>query len=270
MPRPSDPLARIKLLVAAEAEFVEHGLDGAKVEQITRRAGISKGAFYLHFSSKTQLFRELVESFVARLATLTDAGMEQCDAQADCPPDVLIDQWVSMDLEVFEFLWQNRGLIRLLLEGGSGAQFRYLVDDFLERMVAKSRHVIEQCMRKGLYRDDLDLDLAADVIAGAYDRLARKIVRQPTRTDLRPALEHMQDMILFGLASASFTETLAARRGQTAASAEPLSRVRPQALSTSRPAARKPTLETSTVSRSSAASSSPSRTASRRQQRGPR
>ena len=31
MARPSDPLARMKLLAAAETEFVEHGLDGAKV-----------------------------------------------------------------------------------------------------------------------------------------------------------------------------------------------------------------------------------------------
>lgn len=265
MPRPSDPLARIKLLAAAEAEFVEHGLDGAKVEQITRRAGISKGAFYLHFTSKTQLFRELVESFVARLATLTDAELEQCQFQPDCPPDMLIDQWVSMDLEVFEFLWQNRGLIRLMLEGGSGAQFRYLVDDFLERMVAKSRHVIAECMRQGLYRDDLDLDLAADLIAGAYDRLARKIVRQSTRPDLRPALERMQDMMLFGLASPSFAETLAACRGQNAASAEPVSRVRPQSSATGPD---KP-VEPSTLTRSPAASSL-SRNASRRQQRGPR
>src|SRR5690606_28275777 len=138
MPRPSDPLARIKLLAAAEAEFVEHGLDGAKVEQITRRAGISKGAFYLHFSSKSLLFRELVESFVARLTTLTDACME-CQFDGQCGADALIDQWVSMDVEIFDFLWQNRGLIRLLLEGGSGAQFRYLVDDFLERMAANAR-----------------------------------------------------------------------------------------------------------------------------------
>lgn len=208
MPRPSDPLARIKLLAAAEAEFVEHGLDGAKIEQITRRAGISKGAFYLHFSSKSQLFRELVESFVARLAALTGAGMEQCQLKRSVSPAEAIDQWVNLDVEIFEFLWQNRGLNRLLLEGGSGAQFRYLVDDVLERMVINSRQVIEECMRLGYYRGDLDLDLAADLIAGAYERLARKVLRETSRPAFRPAIERIQDMLLFGLASPSFAETL--------------------------------------------------------------
>lgn len=225
MPRLPDPLARIKLLAAAEAEFVERGLDGAKVEQITKRAGISKGAFYLHFSSKKQLFRELVEAFVARLAALTDASVDQCQLQDCCAPDVLIDQWVSMDVEVFEFLWQNRGLIRLLLEGGSGAQFRYLVDGFLERLASKSRHVLEQGVARGIYREDLDLDLAAGFIAGAYDRLAHDIVRQSSRPDFRPVLESMQKLVLFGLASATFLETFSHCRG-LGSGCEPPSRVR--------------------------------------------
>ena len=69
MPRPADRRAKIELLRAAEAVFVEHGLSAAKVEDITARAGVSKGAFYLHFESKEDCFRQIVEGFVAKLAT---------------------------------------------------------------------------------------------------------------------------------------------------------------------------------------------------------
>ena len=44
MPRLADHRAKIELLRAAEAEFAEHGLAAAKVEAITARAGVSKGA----------------------------------------------------------------------------------------------------------------------------------------------------------------------------------------------------------------------------------
>ena len=74
MPRAGDPTAKIKLLGAAEAEFVASGLGRAKVEDITSRAGLSKGAFYLHFESKEDAFRQLVETMVARLASLMDAA----------------------------------------------------------------------------------------------------------------------------------------------------------------------------------------------------
>ena len=231
MARPPDPLARIKLLAAAEAEFVEHGVEGAKIENITRRAGISKGAFYLHFPSKRDLFRELVESFLARLAALTDSGLQHYQPDGSCHPAEAIDRWVSLDVEIFEFLWQNRGLHRLLLEGGPGAQFRYLVDDFLERLVAKARHVIEECTRLGFYRSDLDADLAADLIAGAYERLARKALRETSRPTFRPQLERVQELLLFGLASPALTETWKAARQPTAldspsGDATPPSRVR--------------------------------------------
>ena len=77
MPRPADPNAKIDLLRAAEAVFVERGLDNAKVEEITERAGHSKGSFYLHFDSKEDAFRQIVESTLARLATCLDAGADR-------------------------------------------------------------------------------------------------------------------------------------------------------------------------------------------------
>ena len=72
MARPGDPNAKIDLLRAAEAVFVERGLDHAKVEDITDRAGRSKGAFYLHFQSKEALFGGLVEAFLKVLAECAD------------------------------------------------------------------------------------------------------------------------------------------------------------------------------------------------------
>ncbi len=213
MARPSDPLARVKLLAAAEAEFVEHGLDGAKVSDITRRAGISKGAFYLHFLSKTQLFKEMVEAFLARLSTLTDRAMDECDANPATDLPSFLDRWVKVDVEIFEFLYQNRGLLHLLLEGGSGAQFRYLVDDFMERAMQKSRQFLEAGVRDGLYRADLDVDLAATFMAGAYDRLARSVLRETSRPDLRLKLENLQQIILQGIA----TPELAAKLSETSA-----------------------------------------------------
>ncbi len=62
------PRAKIELLRAAESVFAEHGLAASKVEHITARAGVSKGAFYLHFESKDDCWRQIIEGFVAKLA----------------------------------------------------------------------------------------------------------------------------------------------------------------------------------------------------------
>jgi AcrR family transcriptional regulator len=52
---------RTALLDAAEAVLVEHGLVGATVDQITARAGVAKGTFYLYFRSKDEVVRALQE-----------------------------------------------------------------------------------------------------------------------------------------------------------------------------------------------------------------
>ena len=66
MSRVADPTTRISLLRAAEEVFAKKGLEAAKVEDIAKRAGCSKGAFYLHFEGKEEAFLQVVESFLAR------------------------------------------------------------------------------------------------------------------------------------------------------------------------------------------------------------
>ena len=57
-----------EILDAALAEFTENGFDAARMEDIARRAGISKAGIYLYFPSKTALLEALIEAKVAPLA----------------------------------------------------------------------------------------------------------------------------------------------------------------------------------------------------------
>jgi AcrR family transcriptional regulator len=55
-----------EILQAALAAFAEQGLAGTRVEDIARRAGVSKGTVYLYFSGKEEIFKEAVLAKVAR------------------------------------------------------------------------------------------------------------------------------------------------------------------------------------------------------------
>ena len=57
-----------QILDAALEVFGERGLGAARLEDIAKRAGLSKGTIYLYFPNKEELFREVVRStIVARL-----------------------------------------------------------------------------------------------------------------------------------------------------------------------------------------------------------
>lgn len=55
------------LLGAAEEVFGERGYDQAAISEITRRAGVAQGTFYVHFTDKKEAFIELVKHLNERL-----------------------------------------------------------------------------------------------------------------------------------------------------------------------------------------------------------
>ncbi|HEY1350952.1 MAG TPA: TetR/AcrR family transcriptional regulator [Ktedonobacteraceae bacterium] len=60
---------RRKILDAAEAVFGELGYYEASISEITRRAGVAQGTYYIYFHSKREIFGELVEDIGHRLRT---------------------------------------------------------------------------------------------------------------------------------------------------------------------------------------------------------
>jgi AcrR family transcriptional regulator len=61
-----------RLLEAGLAEFEESGFQGARVEDIVRRAKTSHGTFYLYFANKDDLFRTLLQDALHDMANITD------------------------------------------------------------------------------------------------------------------------------------------------------------------------------------------------------
>jgi len=183
MSRVADPRAKIELLRAAEAVFAEHGLAASKVEHITARAGVSKGAFYLHFASKDDCWRQIIEGFVAKLASCLDFHEEIGTDLTESVTDHL-ERWHHRDLEMLEFSWQNRAILRMVLAGGGGTPYAYLIDEFAARVAETTEGWLRIAMGAGAYRDDLDTKLVVALISGGYQRMVRALISCPKRPDI--------------------------------------------------------------------------------------
>ena len=73
---PRGEATRRRILDAAEEVFGEMGYYEASVAEITRRAGVAQGTFYIYFHSKRETFVELVEDIGERLRTATSAAIQ--------------------------------------------------------------------------------------------------------------------------------------------------------------------------------------------------
>src|SRR5215218_1243829 len=64
-PRSLSPEARrAAILSAALDEFTARGYEGARLDDVAKRAGVAKGTIYLYFADKEALFQDLVRSMV--------------------------------------------------------------------------------------------------------------------------------------------------------------------------------------------------------------
>jgi TetR/AcrR family transcriptional regulator, transcriptional repressor for nem operon len=60
---------RRRLLEIGQQEIYLHGYQGASLESILNRAGVTKGAFFHHFASKAQFGYAVVDEIIAELIT---------------------------------------------------------------------------------------------------------------------------------------------------------------------------------------------------------
>jgi AcrR family transcriptional regulator len=185
VPRPARPAVREKVLDAARTEFARRGLEHARVEDIARRAGISKGAFYLHFRTKDDAFRELVQRLVGALEdhALRRREQEERIARARGAAEARREAERALATELLELLWRHRSVLAALEGAGDGGA-RELATAVRRRIQALvSRSLVER-KRAGALRADVDPTALAEIVAGAYEVLARRMFELRRRPDL--------------------------------------------------------------------------------------
>ena len=127
---------------AALAAFAEKGYAATKVDEVAKRAGVSKGLLYLYFKTKEDLFKAVIRSFVVpridELTAIIDSSelsseeflrgpfLDFVKTVPGSPISVLVRLMISegpKHPDLLQFYWENvvsRGLVALnvILERG--------------------------------------------------------------------------------------------------------------------------------------------------------
>lgn len=69
---------RGSIVAAAEQVFLVRGLDAATMDEIAAAAEVSKGALYLYFTGKDELYVEVLHGFISRLHGEFDKATADC------------------------------------------------------------------------------------------------------------------------------------------------------------------------------------------------
>lgn len=179
---------REKLLSAAEAEFGERGFHAVGIGDITRRAGVALGTFYVYFESKEEIYRDLVSYLSHRVRSWVGERVAGV-------PDRLTAE--RMGLEAFlEFTRQHPGLYRIISEAEFVAN-----DAFVEHYMGFARAYRENLEKAG-QRGDIregDYEVWSWAIMGMMMFLGLRFADWDNATPPAEVAEKVQDLIANGI-----------------------------------------------------------------------
>jgi AcrR family transcriptional regulator len=144
---------RAAILAAALEEFTARGYEGARLDDVAKRAAIAKGTIYLHFADKEALFQELVRSMVHPvLGTLEK--MQGVDIPARMLVEGLLGTFVR---EVYRT--RRRDMIRLILS--EGPRFPAIAEFYYREVISRVLGIVRPILARAAERGELPNDSLA-------------------------------------------------------------------------------------------------------------
>lgn len=138
-----------EIVQAALEVFAEKGFAGAKLDDIAKRAGVSKGALYLYFETKEDIFRAVVREAVVPNIGMVEAMLAEATISF---PDLL--RLVLARIETVIETTRLGAVAKLVV--GESRNFPELArvwhDEVVSRMLAAMSGALERAQMRGEVR----------------------------------------------------------------------------------------------------------------------
>lgn len=179
---------RAQLLEAAEGVFGEVGYEAASIAEITRRAGVALGTFYIYFPHKQAVFTELIDELGNRLRAALAAAVDR-DA-----PRLEIER--AGFKAFFQFAGQHHNLYRIVRQAEfvDVAAYRRYYQTLGD---AYAKGIARAVAKKEIAK--VDPEVVAWALMGIADMLGMRFVLWDTPAGLNRVVDDVMDFVAHGL-----------------------------------------------------------------------
>ena len=178
---------------AAYDVFARKGYSRARVEEVAKKAGVSKGLLYVYFRTKEELFKAVIRSVVVRRVDALLQAVETTELSSE--------DFIRGPL--LDFMKQVPGspitiVIKLLI--AEGQRHPDLVDFYWENVVARGLSAISGFIRRGVergeFRETAVTDMPQVVLAPMMLSMIWRLVFAKRELDTDKLMETQIEMIL--------------------------------------------------------------------------
>ena len=192
-----------ELAAAALELFVERGFAATRLDDVARRAGVSKGTLYLYFDSKEDLFKAVIrEGYVSRINEFAARMKDYQGSSADLVRELVNSWWEQIGAT------NLAGITKLMMS--EAGNFPDLANFYHDEVVVRGTGLFAAAIQRGIEAGefrDVSLDYApriacAPVIMLMLWRNSFDLCGTH-QMDARAFLEAHTDMLLHALAAKS-------------------------------------------------------------------
>src|SRR6266496_4541564 len=190
-----------EIVTAALEVFVERGFAAARLEEVARRAGVTKGTLYLYFKNKEALFKAVVRETIVPVIAKGEAMAQAFTGSARELVERLVREYWRLVGET-----ELAGIPKLMM--AEAATFPQLTRFYYEEVVTRGHRlmagVIERGIKNGEFRA-VDVKVAAKLAMSPlmHAVIARRAFAScmPEGFDVRKYLDTHIDLYLHGIAN---------------------------------------------------------------------
>ena len=134
-----------ELLAAAIDLFVERGFAATRLEDVARRAGVSKGTLYLYYANKEDLFKAVVRESIVPVIGDAEVSVAGFDGHsADLLRDVILTWWRRLGST------KASGISKLIM--AEADNFPELARFYQEEVMMRAARMISSMLERGVSR----------------------------------------------------------------------------------------------------------------------
>jgi len=153
-----------RILVKAEEIFFQYGYTRVRMDEISEALGISKKTLYKYFDSKEQLLREIVDRMKIRIKT-------NCHVICDDQEMDFIHKLKKLMNYIAKQSSKLRGVLPEDLQKNLPDIWNGINEYRKQEAFTKFRELIEEGVRKGAFREDIDMQIIVLMYVNAISEL---------------------------------------------------------------------------------------------------
>lgn len=152
-----------QIIEAALDTFAERGLANARLDDIARRAGLSKGTIYLYFPNKEELFREVVRHTIV-------ASIEAAEREIDALSGPVAEAFAQFIRAYWALARDPHYVAIFRLVNAELHNFPDLVEFYADEAVTRSRRLVQRLIERGIASGEfrpVDVRVAARMVTAS-------------------------------------------------------------------------------------------------------